>query len=185
MVLDPFNLDHNVALGFVLRNAGKYDQAIVQLQKTLDLDRNWSTARLWLAESYASKGSHNEAVAEYQDWLHQVLVSAGAVPAIAGLAAAYARSTWRGFWQKELELAEEEMRRPATVWSVPYNRHCGPYYMARRYARLGDHDRTIASLESAYAQRHHQMVMLKVEPLFDGLRTDPRFQDFLRRVRIP
>jgi hypothetical protein len=57
--------------------------------------------------------------------------------------------------------------------------------MARRYARLGDRERAISALEAAYTQRHHLMVFLKIERLFDVLRSDLRFQDLVRRVNIP
>ena len=57
--------------------------------------------------------------------------------------------------------------------------------MARRYTRLGNREQAIDSLEAAYARRHHLMVFLKVERLFDILRSMLDFQDLVRRVKIP
>ncbi len=183
--LDPFHLDRNVAVGFGLYHLRGYDEAIAQFRRTLELDPNWATARLWLAESYAAQGSEIQAVNEYVEWLRQVLVPDRMAQATASLADAYRRSGWRSFWERELELAQEETRRPGSVWRSFQNQYCGPYYMARRYARLGDRERAIAALEAAYEQRHHLMVFLKIERVFDGLRSDARFQDLVRRVNIP
>jgi hypothetical protein len=98
-------------------------------------------------------------------------------PSIALLRDAYRLSGWRAFWTRELELHER-----GSVWA---NQFPNPYFMARRYARLGDRERAINALEAAYTQRHHLMVFLKIERLFDVLRSDPRFQDLVRRVNIP
>ena len=183
--LDPFHLGHGVALGFALRNIRRYGEAIEQLEATVKLDPHWSTAHLWLAESYASIGREREAVATYISWLRQVLVPQRVEQVTASLLDVYSRSGWRAFWTRELELAEEERTHPGTVWTVPQNQYCGAYYLARRHARLGDDERALDSLERAYAERHHLMVFLQVEPLFDSLRSHPQFQDLARRVKIP
>ena len=91
----------------------------------------------------------------------------------------------RAFLERELELAEEETRQAGSVWKPPFSRFLVRTFMARRYARLGDGERAIASLEAAYEQRHHLMVFLKIERVFNGLRSDARFQDLVRRVNIP
>jgi hypothetical protein len=52
------------------------------------------------------------------------------------------------------------------------------------YAGLGDKEQTLAWLERAYQQRVHNMIFLKVEPELDGLRSDPRFVDLMRRVGL-
>ena len=183
--LDPFHMDLNVAAGFGRYHMSRYEEALAQFHRTVELDPQWSTARLWLAETYAAKGNEKEAVAEYIEWLRQVLVAERAAAATGLLLDAYQQSGLRGFWEGELALAEEETGHPGSVWRVPQNRYCGPYYMARRYARLGYRDRAIDALEAAYTQRHHLMVFLKIERSFDGLRADPRFQALVRRVHIP
>ena len=183
--LDPFHMDLNVAAGFGRYHMRRYDEALVQFHRTVELDPQWSTARLWLAETYAAKGNEKEAVAAYIEWLRQVLVPERAATATGLLLDASHQSGLRGFWEGELALAEEETGHPGSVWRVPQNRDRGPYYMARRYARLGYRDRAIDALEAAYTQRHHLMVFLKIERSFDGLRADPRFQALVRRVHVP
>ena len=65
------------------------------------------------------------------------------------------------------------------------SRYVSPYDRATVYAGLGEKDQAIAWLEKAYQERSDGLVFLKVEPKFDGLRSDPRFADLLRRVGFP
>jgi hypothetical protein len=60
-----------------------------------------------------------------------------------------------------------------------------PFAFAFIYIGLGDKDRAFAWLEKDYEQRDNPMVFLKAESLFDPLRSDPRFQDLVRRVGLP
>jgi hypothetical protein len=59
------------------------------------------------------------------------------------------------------------------------------YAIATVYAALGDKDQAITRLEQAYAEHSFMVASLKVDPEFDGLRSDPRFQDLLRRLKFP
>ena len=183
--LDPFHLDNSVSVGFGLRNLKRYDDAIALLAKTLELEPHYAAARLWLAESYASRGNHDLAVHEYVAWLRQVVVPNRASSIADSLTRVYARSGWKAFWQAELKLCEDELSRPRNMMTAPFERHCGPYFMARRYARLGDAGRAVASLASALEQRHHLMVFIEFEPLFELLRSDTRFQQIVERVHTP
>src|SRR5262249_51961582 len=64
-------------------------------------------------------------------------------------------------------------------------RYVTPYGRALIYAALGETDETFKWLETAYQQRANWMVLLKVDPCFDNLRSDPRFQDLMRRMNFP
>ena len=86
--------------------------------------------------------------------------------------------------RQELELAKQEIRRPNMYWTAFFAQYCGPYYMARRYARLGQRDEAIAALEEAYDERRHLMVFMKMEPLFADLQHDERFINLSRRVGL-
>ena len=59
-----------------------------------------------------------------------------------------------------------------------------PQVIAQAYAGLGDKDQSVAWLEKAYAAHSNELVSLKVSPEYDSLRSDPRFQDLLRRVAL-
>ena len=63
--------------------------------------------------------------------------------------------------------------------------YLGPGVIASWYAWLGERDRAFALLEKAYAERDADLVSLKVDPVWDNLRSDPRFQDLVRRVGLP
>jgi hypothetical protein len=60
-----------------------------------------------------------------------------------------------------------------------------PYGIGRIYAALGQKEEAFGWLETGYQQRANWMVLLKVDPLFDDLRSDPRFQDLMRRMNFP
>jgi hypothetical protein len=62
--------------------------------------------------------------------------------------------------------------------------HASPYYIARIYAGLGETDQSLAWLEKAYEERDERIVMLKVDPKLDRLRSDRRFKELLQRVRL-
>jgi hypothetical protein len=63
-------------------------------------------------------------------------------------------------------------------------RSISAYYIALIYAGLGEKDQAFVWLEKAYQENGDGIIFLKVEPGFDGLRSDPRFHDLLRRMRL-
>ena len=63
-------------------------------------------------------------------------------------------------------------------------RYVSPYFLALIYVGLDDHDRALASLEAAYQERHPYLIFLKVEPVFDRLRSDARFAELQKRVGL-
>jgi Flp pilus assembly protein TadD len=64
-------------------------------------------------------------------------------------------------------------------------RYVAPYFMACIHIALGEKDRAFDWLEKSYAERSSWMALLKVDPAVDGLRSDPRFHDLVRRVGLP
>ena len=72
------------------------------------------------------------------------------------------------------ELAERSKRRYISLYPIALGR-----------IGLGEVDQAIASLEQAYTDRDQWVLYLKVDPHMDSLRSDPRFQDLLRRVGYP
>jgi hypothetical protein len=63
--------------------------------------------------------------------------------------------------------------------------YVSPYNIALIYAGLGEMDKALAWLERAFAERSTWMLYLKVDPWLDSLRSEPRFQDLLRRMNFP
>src|SRR5213080_3407637 len=169
--LDPLNVVMNVDVGEVLLYARRYDEAIEALNHAIGMDANRANAHYDLAQAYEQKGMDGEAVEEY---LRNEVLDGESQETIAALKAGYAASGLRGFWLKKLEVARERSKRSYTLSIIP----------ARLYARLGDRDRAFDWLEKSYAEHLPTLVDLKVDPMFDDLRSDPRYIDLLRRVGL-
>jgi Tfp pilus assembly protein PilF len=185
LALDPFSTDRNVQVGFALLVAGRYQAAIADFRRALEIDPHYMTAQLWLAEAYSYLDDRDTAVGEYLNWLDETLRPERASAARATLQLAYRGGGWSNFWRGELELAEAEVGHPGSVWIQPYTRYTGPWFMARRYARLGEWDRALDALDAAYTARHHLMATLTLEPLFTALRPTARFRELQRKTASP
>jgi hypothetical protein len=72
----------------------------------------------------------------------------------------------------------DEMRR------LRKTRYVTPGAFVYAYIGLGDHDAALVSLEEGYVERANMMMWLKVNPIFDPIRTDPRFVSLVRRVGL-
>ncbi len=182
--LDPFSLDMKDAYGLALRLVGRPQDAVDEFQQVLSDDSSWMGARFSLSAAYADMGRRDEAVSESLAFLRHVLVPERANSVADSLGETYAKSGWRAFLQREIDVATEGRDHSGALWQAPYDRFCSAYWMAWRYARLGNRDRAMAELERAYRERDHHITFLDVEPDFRDLRSDPRFQDLRRRVGL-
>jgi tetratricopeptide (TPR) repeat protein len=165
--IDPLSPRAGKALAWVYHLAGRYDQAIEQANKTRELFPNYRL--LFLGPSYERKGMYDQAIDGYLD-----TESRWGMPAekIAALRQAYAASGWRGYWQKRLDLMKAEAKR----------RPVSPVYMAELYARVGEKGRALEWLERAFDEHDMSLIFLNVDPRWESLRPEPRFQDLLRRM---
>ena len=166
--LDPLNVIINTSEGFYLLHAGQTDEALAKLQKTLELDPNFWLAHMFVSSAYAEQGKYSEAIAEARKAKEH---SASSQPtAFLGYALAkYGK-------QAEARALLEELLKSSSERYVP------PYHIALIYNGLGERDQTLAWLERGFEERDPRMVFLKVEPKWNNLRADPKFQDLMRRV---
>ena len=185
LALQPLHIGHNVGLGFALYTLRRYHAAVEQLTQTLALDPSWAKTRFWLAESYAAAGATDAAAKEYLAWLRLTLRPERAASVIARLTQAFDSGGLQGFWKEELAVARDETAGRGGVWQVHDADTSWPYMMARRYARVGDRQRALDALHAAYEQRSHLLVFMDGEPLFDSLRSDPRYQGLACQVGPP
>lgn len=170
--LDPLNVVMNVDVGEILLYARRYDEAIEALKKAIEMDSNRVNAHSDLALAYEQNEMYREAIAEYL----RAEALAGASPeTIASLKDAYAVSGMRGFWQRQLYLYKQRSKQS----------YFSPFNIAAIYARIGEKDQALGSLEKTYAEHSPHLIAVKVRPEFDTLRSDPRFQDLVRRVGLP
>lgn len=167
--LDPVSIPISEDLARAFYHARQYDQAIVAALKTLELNPNYYRINGWLDMAFEQKGLYDQAVETRLKAMALVKVKQEDIDT---RREAFLSSGWKGYWQKELEFAKQR----AMQAYVP------PYSFARTYARLGENEQALAWLEKAYNQRSDQLVLLKVDPIFDGLRGDARFRRLLSRI---
>jgi eukaryotic-like serine/threonine-protein kinase len=167
---DPLDLIDNSNVGDGFYYERKYDRAIEQYQKTLALDANFSTARYGLAYAYDRKGMYKEAISEYQ----KGLADEGDARTAALIGDTYARSGYKGTLRVWVN---DSIRRSS-------HEYVSPFGVALLYAILGEKDATLDWLERAYQDRSVDLVTLNVDPVFDFLHSDPRYQDLLRRIGL-
>jgi TolB-like protein/Flp pilus assembly protein TadD len=170
--LDPLSNMIYCTLGFVSWFGRRYDEAIEQYEKALELNSDFALARVGLGFVYSYKGLHECAIAEVRKGVE---LSQGATVPVACLGEAYAAARYRNEAEKILQQLQELARQ----------RYVSPYFLGRICAALGQKDEAFRWLESAYRERADWLVLLKVEPRFDDLRSDPRFQDLMRRMNFP
>ena len=173
--LDPVSLPIIRDVSRCFYHARRYDEAISQYMKLFELEPNHHRLNSWLEMSYEQKGFFDQAI----ELRLKAMTVIGVKPErIAALKKAYAESGWQGYWRKEVEFSEGRIRTKERYVDISYN-------MARAYARLGENDRALHLLEKAFDEHSDHLVLLKVDPIFDRLRSDPRLIDLLRRVGLP
>jgi TolB-like protein/Tfp pilus assembly protein PilF/predicted Ser/Thr protein kinase len=170
--LDPLSLAINNALGGRLLTAGRENEAIEQIQKTLEMDPNFAPAHTSLGWAYLSKGMNEEAIREFQKG---VALSGSDPDESVDLGYAYAVVGKRD--EARRILAKLKRKRERTFVS--------PAALGIVSGALGEKDEAFAWLEKAYEVRDPTLTYLKVGPKFTPLRSDPRFQDLLRRMGLP
>jgi tetratricopeptide (TPR) repeat protein len=151
--------------------ARKYDGALEQSRNTVELDPNFAAAHLLLGETYVQMGLHEQGLAELQS---AASLSGNSPLYLAQVAVAYASE---GRKTEALQIVTQ-------LQTTSGKRYVSPYGLAQIYAALNDKEQTFKWLQIAYDDRAVWMSYLAVDPVFDGFRSDQRFQDLLRRVRL-
>jgi adenylate cyclase len=170
--LSPFDILFNIHLGWHYLNARQYDQALDQIEKTVEMDKNFAQTYPWLGLILEQQGRYPEAIAAFQKAIK--LFPGGSSIAEAELAHTYALSGNRAEAQKII----------AELQELAKSKYISSYQIAAIYAGLGEKDQAFAWLEKAYEERSDGLVYLKAEQRFDSLRSDPRFNDLARRIGL-
>lgn len=167
--IDPNSYSGLQNRGRILYLARRYDEAIAQFNKVSDMYPASGVHGGWLWVSHEMKGDHTAAYAVFMNIQERVN------PALIPLyQAAYETGGWRGVRQKVLDLQ-----------MINEQTHSTNYYgLARQCALLGKKEEAFAYLNKAIENRAGQLQMLNVEPPFDSLRDDPRFDAMVRRVGL-
>ncbi|MGH9775488.1 MAG: protein kinase domain-containing protein [Candidatus Acidiferrales bacterium] len=170
--IDPLSGEANMLLGMSLYYTHHYDEAIEQLQTTIDLAPDFWPSYDLLGWSYEEKGRLPEAIDAYQK--ARRIEGAIAEP-LASLGRAYALN---GETAEALKVLDE-------LKEFSKHNHVPLYNVATIYSALGDKNQAMAELEKAYEERSWYILQLAVDPKLDNLRSDPRYQDLVRRAGLP
>jgi len=166
--LDPVSLPATANFGLIYVFAGQYEQGTKEYRKALEMDPNYAHARFFLAFAYLYQGMYDEALREFRKYSELI----GGHPDTDGsLALYYAFVGNREDALKSLAILQR--------------RDVSPRLVAVIYARLGDKDQAFNWLEKAYEEHDPMFFFLNVNPMFQPLHSDPRFQDLLRRIGLP
>jgi len=170
--LDPASpaVSHSLAVQLYL--ARKFDRATKQAYDTLEMDANFAISYAVLGEVYLSKGMYREGLLALEKYS---ALSRSSATALALVGYSHARLGER----KESLQIIEELKAASKQSFVP------ALLVALVYAGLEHKDQAFIWLEKAYEERFNRLAYLKVEALWDPLRSDTRFADLLRRVGIP
>ena len=147
-----------------LYKARRYDEAIKQLERTLELSPNYVNVNIFLFETYAAKGAYAQAVAAH---IRQKTLDGGEPAAeLEKLQKEFDKNGWQGFLKQRIRYIESGATQ----------------YDDNIYAMAGERDKAMRQLEKAFDERNEDMTWLLVAPRYDNLRADARFQDLVKRV---
>ena len=169
--LDPASVSIRRSMGWVHYYARQYDAAIAQLLRALAMNPTAEESHRVLGLAYTQKGMLPEAEAALRE---AIASSAETTPAIAALGRVMALAGRRTEAQEQLALLVARGR----------ERYVSPAVLVPLLIALDQTDEVFAKLEEAYRDRRGYLAYLKVEPVLDPLRGDPRFAAMIERMRL-
>ena len=172
--LDPLSLTANTRIGVTLYYSRRYDEAIEQLQKSLEFGPDFTLTHIFLYASFYEKGMHRESIPHIVKGFLYFFSTDEKLQIEKSLSEAYAAAGRKGLWEKVLDVLNNARKRD-------YNYS---YTIAETYMRLGDKDQAFFWLQKAFELRHPGLAGIKVEPAMDVLRDDQRFVELMRRTGL-
>jgi serine/threonine-protein kinase len=170
--LDPLSLLNQAASARPYYNARRYEEALAQALRTLEIDSTFSRALFWVGLAQEQLRKPDEAILTLQ----RAIASAGSIPVyLAALGHAYATAGRR---REALAIVEKLRGRADSVYTSPFD-------LATVYVGLGMIDETFRELEQAFLGRAYGLVFIRVDPRFDPIRSDPRYHELVRRIGLP
>lgn len=174
--LDPDPGRANFGLGFILYWARRHNEAIEHYRKPIEANPQAPISHFYLGFAYAQKSLFKEAIEQFE----KVAADRNA-GAVAALGYGYAAAGNKEQAMAILKQLEDGYNHPF----VHFPTGVPPYRVAAIYAALGDKDRAFEWLERDFKARGGWMIWLKVDPVLDNLRSEPHFQELLRRMNFP
>jgi TolB-like protein len=167
--LDPLSTRPSLVLALMYWFQRDYDKAIEQYKKSLETSPTSAVVHYDLAELYGAKLMYDEAVSEWE----QAFRLEGRTQEANAVAESYKQTGYKGVLRTMIQFGSNTSPKEYSSENV-----------AECYALLGDKDQAFAWLDKAYEARIG-LLYLKVFPPWDSIRSDPRFEDLLRRMRLP
>jgi tetratricopeptide (TPR) repeat protein len=169
--VDPLNPFWSSDLAWQFWTLGRNQDAMDSARKALELDSNFDQALCWLGFLYSEKGMFTEAIATHQK------LSAVSPPWKWALVRTYAQAGRKDEAMKMLAKYLAEEPKPTGAWEG--------WFLGEIYAALGEKDEAFRWLEAAVKERMTFIPWIRENPAYTPLRTDPRFQDLVRRMKLP
>ncbi len=169
--LDPNSIWNQSGLGTILYLARRYDEAIVQLKRVVRMDANFFRTYIGLSRSFEQKGDYAQAF----EWFLRGETQRGkSAEELNAWKTVYDESGWQGVLQRQLEMSKEKEKKGEAKSAA----------VVRLSAQLGDTEQAFAYLEKSYQKHELLMVQLLIDPRLDSLRSDPRFDEMVKRVGL-
>jgi tetratricopeptide (TPR) repeat protein len=173
--LDPLSVDRSRGLATTFYWAGQYDLAVGQARRALELAPKDAQTHEVLADIYSRKGLHKEAIAAQQE----VFTLSGDKDTAEALGDDFKAFGYERVMRQLDQITLDGLKESAKSGYV------SPVSFATAYSKLGDRNQAFAWLDKALAERSPWLTYIKTDPVFDGLHSDPRFAELLRRIGLP
>jgi eukaryotic-like serine/threonine-protein kinase len=172
--LDPLNLNALDNLGTQYMVVKQYDQAIEQLKKTLEIDPTFPSAHFDLSRAYLLTGKYDLWLEEWEK-AARLSNDSDDLALVEAAKQEYPKSGYRGAQEQVVAVMEGQAKRT----------YVDPAIIAGQHALLGEKDQAFAWLEKACKEKSGFLPGIKAVPVFDSLRSDPRYADLLKRMGLP
>jgi tetratricopeptide (TPR) repeat protein len=169
--LEPLEPAPPTHVGWALHFARRFDESIEELNRVVASDPEFSLPYMWLSANFQAKKMWGEAIAASQKFVE---LSAGSVLGLSLLGLAYGSA---GMKDEALKILER-------LDGLSKDRYVGSLWRALVWMGLGENTKALENLEKAYEERESAMAFLKVWPLLDSLRPEPRFQALLEKMNL-
>lgn len=170
--LDPLSVILRWATSHYFVHGRRYDAALEEARTALEIDPNLPMSRMIMGIVSEARGDYQGAISEFQE---AVRLSGGTPLQLALLARAYGCA---GQQEHALQLARD-------LEKLAQQGYVMAYWMALTYAGMNEKDKAFSWLDVGSQEHSAWMTYVKVEPRFDSLRSDPRFETLLRRINFP
>jgi len=172
LALDPVSPLFNTTRAEIYYNARQFDAAIGQARRTIEQYPTYPLAYIWLGSAYREKKMYKDALEQFAQ-ASKLSDNHPAITALYGHALALSGDT------------AGARRALADLQRLAKTRYVSAFYFAGIYTGLGEKSTAMDWLDKAYKERNDRLVYLNVDPMADPLRSEPRFQDLMKRLHLP